>query len=251
MKQDGEITWTGFSLPPDVPASSVQYIYGFAIMNHVQDSGAGDGYVQVLCNDATHNTNGFYVLLGGSTMYSPLLQYNGLMDGTPSTFNYASATCVATDSQSLNFTATSHEDFNMIGLVVFYTGTTHGLAGLQIVPPLSYNQATQMLSISPGAYPTLIDNGTAALSTTSIAANSCATPAPVPSKNAVTTDLLQWSPSGDWTGITGYVPQSTGMLAVYPYLTNGYVNFKVCNPTDAPIIPGAASVNWMVLRRQY
>ena len=62
------------------------------------------------------------------------------------------------------------------------------------------------------------------------------------------TDVIQFTPDADITAVTGYAPVTTGGLAIYPYVTLDTVNFKVCNPTSAPITPGAVRLNWKVPR---
>jgi hypothetical protein len=70
----------------------------------------------------------------------------------------------------------------------------------------------------------------------------------VAATGVLTTDVIEASFNGDPTGITGYVPATTGMLTIIPYPTAGYVNFKVCNNTSAGITPGAVTLNWRVTR---
>jgi hypothetical protein len=59
--------------------------------------------------------------------------------------------------------------------------------------------------------------------------------------------VLSWSPSADWTAITGYSGTS-GILTIYAYATANTANFKVCNWTGGAITPSAASVNWRIER---
>jgi len=95
--------------------------------------------------------------------------------------------------------------------------------------------------------------GTATLATSSVTANSCAT-AVVPtatsgSLSGVTTaDVVLYSPSADLSSVTGYGALSTDGLIVYPYPSTDHVNFKVCNATASNITPGAATLNWIVVR---
>lgn len=61
-------------------------------------------------------------------------------------------------------------------------------------------------------------------------------------------DNLSWNFMSDPTGITGYAPAAGGALRIVSYLTANNVNFKVCNDTSGSITPGAAKLNWRVVR---
>jgi hypothetical protein len=54
--------------------------------------------------------------------------------------------------------------------------------------------------------------------------------------------------NADPTSTTGYSPSSSGMLTIVKYPTSGNVNFKVCNNTANSVTPGAATLNWRVVR---
>lgn len=99
-----------------------------------------------------------------------------------------------------------------------------------------------------GGITTTIASGTAALGTTAIASASCATVVTVAAANVATTDVVTASFNGDPTGVTGYIPATTGMLTIIGYPTSGNANFKVCNNTSASITPGAITLNWRVVR---
>jgi hypothetical protein len=93
-----------------------------------------------------------------------------------------------------------------------------------------------------------IGNGTAALGTSAITSGACASAVTVSATGVATTDTVQASFNGDPTGVTGYLPATTGMLVIIPYPTTNNVNFKVCNNTAASITPGAITLNWRVVR---
>lgn len=93
-----------------------------------------------------------------------------------------------------------------------------------------------------------LQSGTAALGTSTIASGACASAVTVSATGVATTDVIAWTPNADITAVTGYAPVTGGALIIYPYPTANNVNFKVCNPTGAPITPGAVTLNWRVAR---
>lgn len=102
----------------------------------------------------------------------------------------------------------------------------------------------------PAAAATLtqtIVSGTSALGTGAIASAACAV-VTTSATGTATTDTIQASFNGDPTGVTGYVPLTTGMLTIIGYPTANNVNWKVCNNTAASITPGAITLNWRVAR---
>lgn len=97
--------------------------------------------------------------------------------------------------------------------------------------------------------PTLIvASGTSAMGTGSIGSGACATVVTTTATGAATTDNVTADFNADPTSTTGYAPSATGMLTIVKYLTSGNVNFKVCNNTLASITPGAATLQWRVIR---
>ncbi len=112
------------------------------------------------------------------------------------------------------------------------------------------------LSITPGAVTlnwtvvraTTIANGTSALGTSAISANTCATLVTTAATGALATDAISWSPNADISGVTGYGFTATDGLKVYPYPTTNNVNWKVCNSTGTSITPGAVTLNWRIVR---
>jgi hypothetical protein len=93
-----------------------------------------------------------------------------------------------------------------------------------------------------------VASSTATLGTGAISANSCATAVSVAATGVATTDVIQWTPNADISGVTGYGAAASDGLIIYPYPTSGYVNFKVCNGTGSSITPGAVTLNWRVTR---
>lgn len=90
--------------------------------------------------------------------------------------------------------------------------------------------------------------GTSALGTSAIASGACATAVTTTATGTATTDVISAGFNGDPTGVTGYTPATTGMLAIIAYPSANNVNFKVCNTTLASITPGAITLNWRVAR---
>ncbi len=93
-----------------------------------------------------------------------------------------------------------------------------------------------------------IASGAKALATSSISSATCSSAQTTSATGTLTTDVVGASFNGDPTGVTGYVPLTTGMLTIIPYPTADTVNFKVCNNTASSITPGAITLNWRVTR---
>lgn len=99
-----------------------------------------------------------------------------------------------------------------------------------------------------GGLTSTIASGTSALGTGAISSATCATVVTTAATNTATTDVVLASFNGDPTGVTGYIPATSGMLTIISYPTSGNVNFKVCNNTSSSITPGAITLNWRVVR---
>jgi hypothetical protein len=116
------------------------------------------------------------------------------------------------------------------------------------------NNANRTVTISgdptlvAGTMGVSVANGTSALGTSSISSGACATVVTTSATGTATTDAISWGFNGDPTGVTGYVPSTSGMLTIIAYPTSNNVNFKVCNNTSASISPGAITLNWRVVR---
>jgi hypothetical protein len=93
-----------------------------------------------------------------------------------------------------------------------------------------------------------VASGTSALGTSSISSGACAAAVTASATGVATTDAIIASFNSDPTGVTGYLPSTSGMLTIIAYPTSGNVNFKVCNNTSASITPGAITLNWRVVR---
>jgi hypothetical protein len=151
---------------------------------------------------------------------------------------------------------------------ILKTNTSTSLATAQLisatVPYLDYGQSTSAYSepsrnstgdqsvagqITEGgnAVPITVAHGSSALDTNSINSAACDTTT-VSASGVVSTDVVEASFNGDPTGVTGYVPATTGMLTIIPYPGSGSVNFEVCNNSGSAIKPGAITLNWRVTR---
>lgn len=93
-----------------------------------------------------------------------------------------------------------------------------------------------------------IASGASAMGTSSINANTCASTVTVSATGVLTTDAITWAANANLSGVTGYGKASTDGLIVYVYPTADNVNFAVCNGTGSSITPGAATINWRVVR---
>jgi len=79
---------------------------------------------------------------------------------------------------------------------------------------------------------------TATISTTSVAANSCAGPFSLSLIGTTTASVINFTPSSDITAVTGW--GITGGLVIAAWPTQDTVNYKVCNQSNAAITPSAS-----------
>jgi len=91
-------------------------------------------------------------------------------------------------------------------------------------------------------------SGTATLGTSAITANACASTVTVTATGALSTDSMTWTPNANISGVTGYGAGSADGLKIYPWISADAVNFAVCNGTGSSITPGAATLNWTIVR---
>jgi len=139
---------------------------------------------------------------------------------------------------------------NSIGLQA-PTSVTAYTVTLPAAAPASNGQYLSVTTAGVGSWVSpvqLIASGTAALGTSAISSATCATVVTVSASGVATTDVIQFTPNADITGVTGYAASTSGGLEIYPYPTANNVNFKVCNSTSSSITPGAVTLNWRVTR---
>lgn len=148
------------------------------------------------------------------------------------------------------FTVNSSNNFTAINDDRSFNSTFVLLAGDSLIAYSfdSNGNASSAVTTGTGGVALNIASGASALGTSAIASAACATVVTPTATGVVSTDVVTASFNGDPTGVTGYVPLSTGMLAIVVYPTTDHVNFKVCNNTASSITPGAITLNWRVNR---
>lgn len=91
--------------------------------------------------------------------------------------------------------------------------------------------------------PRVVSFGTAAMPTGALGAGACAAAVTVGATGVAATDTIDYAFTADPGATTGY---STGALHIYSYVTANNVNFRLCS--SAALTPGAATINWRVIR---
>lgn len=94
----------------------------------------------------------------------------------------------------------------------------------------------------------VIATGNKALDFASTATGACATAITDTATGALSTDRVIFNANADISGVTGYIPASTGGGKVDAYPSTDLVTFKWCNWTAGTVDPGSITVNWMVIR---
>jgi hypothetical protein len=113
---------------------------------------------------------------------------------------------------------------------------------------------TQVCLDSSGNLTTMVRvwHGTVALGTSAIASAACSAEVTAAATGVTPAgayaDVVTANWSGDPTGVTGYVPATTGALTIFAYPKTDAVGFKVCNYTGASVTPGPITLNWRVSR---
>lgn len=87
-----------------------------------------------------------------------------------------------------------------------------------------------------------VASGTASMTTALIASGACGTTVTVSATNAATTDTIVTARNAAATNSNG------GQLIMNAWPTSGNVNFNYCNPGAGNVTPGAATINWKVIR---
>ena len=103
-------------------------------------------------------------------------------------------------------------------------------------------------AVPAGTGTVTIASGTASLGTTSIASGSCASTVTVSASGVLSTDSIAWNPNASISGVTGYIPSTSGGLSIAAYPTSGNVSFQVCNWSSGSLTPGSVTLNWRVMR---
>lgn len=167
-----------------------------------------------------------------------------------------------TNDTNITLTAGGNSTTALISAASITAGWTGSLSGARggtgIVntgKTLTFNtltlSATDGSTVSLGTGGTVvynIANGTKALATSAISSATCSAAQTATATGTLTTDTIIPNFNGDPTAVTGYIPSTSGMLAIIYYPTADTVNFKVCNNTSGSITPGAITLNWKVVR---
>lgn len=93
-----------------------------------------------------------------------------------------------------------------------------------------------------------VASGAKALATGAISSGAATSAQTDTATGVASTDTIIATFNGNPTGVTGYIPSTSGMLTILAYPTADTVNFIVSNNTGASITPGAITVNWRVVR---
>lgn len=116
-----------------------------------------------------------------------------------------------------------------------HTGTT------TLSPQSTAGNFTLTVPAITGTLPVRIAQGTATMPNTALGAGACSTVTTVSAPNALTTDILAWTPSG-------VVGTGDRVLIMNYWLTSAAVNFMQCNPGSGSVTPNAMTVDWQVHR---
>jgi len=93
---------------------------------------------------------------------------------------------------------------------------------------------------------TVVGDSTATISTAAISANSCTSASTITMTGAAPTQTVKFTPTTDLSSTTGWSPGSAGQLYIQAIVSAAStVSYKVCNPTNSSITPGA-STTWNV-----
>jgi len=136
-----------------------------------------------------------------------------------------------------------------------YTGAGYLLPAMGCSGSGSFNtvDATGNMVSASGTVTQTIASGSLALATSSINSGTCqavtaGTTNSAAAAGVVSTDTIIFTPNGSLSGVSGFVPSTSGGFSIAAYPTSGYVNFDVCNWTGSNAAPGSATVNWRVTR---
>jgi hypothetical protein len=164
---------------------------------------------------------------GTGTVIATSMPYSGLT-GTVPTWNQ-------------NTTGTAS---NLTAAAALPNGTT---ATTQVTGDNSIKIATDAFVLANSTR--TICSGTITLPTAAITSGSYALVAPVTCTGLVTTDDIIMDFNGSPLSTVGYMPTSTGqLLTIYKWPGTGQINVAVGNSTGVTITPGAATLNYRVVR---
>jgi hypothetical protein len=135
-------------------------------------------------------------------------------------------------------------------------GLNGSSSGQTVVKTAAVGSGTDVLPAavnSPAMIPQVICAPTLALATSLISSGLCQTVTTgsvnsVACTNAVTTDIIDWTPAVSLQGVTNYGVSTSGALSIDVYPTAGYLNVNVCNWTAGSLTPGALTLNMRIMR---
>ncbi len=175
----------------------------------------------------------------------------------------SSLTLAGTDAKTL----TVNNSLTLAGTDAKALTLTNGLTVSGNDGTLTFGAASKVLTVNnsialtgtdsavytfPGATATIpravLTTTAKAMATTAIASAACSVEQTVTATGTLTTDTVTASFNGDPTAITGFVPLTSGMLAIIVYPKADAVGIKECNNTLSSITPGAHTLNISVLR---
>jgi hypothetical protein len=131
------VQWSGFSLPASITSGSIHAIIPFMV---------GSGYGIAQNTDSCIGGGGTYFPTGSNDY--PFGTYTMGAVGSPTLFDFSTATCTADSYDSLDLNAGGGQQVSTIGYLVEYTGTPIATTTLNIVAPLSFNSILNQLSLS-------------------------------------------------------------------------------------------------------
>jgi len=93
----------------------------------------------------------------------------------------------------------------------------------------------------------VVASGSTALSTSQIAAGGSSVTTAT-ATGAAAGNFIAANFHGSPVAVTGFIPGTSGTLAITAYLTSGNINFLVYNNTASAITPGSISIDWVVMK---
>lgn len=170
--------------------------------------------------------------LGSATLPFETIFFSGT-SGTPASNNFQLTGASTSGTRVVTF-PDSNTNVPIIGQVITISGPSAART-------YTFPNANATMSYT-------VASGDIALATSEIASEACSSAQTDTATGTATTDSIAFTFAADPTAVTGYAPVTEGGLYIVAYPTSNTVNFKVCNPTAAPITPGAITLNWIVVR---
>lgn len=109
------------------------------------------------------------------------------------------------------------------------------------------NGGTGASSFSAAGIPVVVCTGTVTLTTSSISSGATTSAVTASCPGATTSMQLLIDYTTDLTGVTGYESSTSGILAIFKYISSDQVNLKVENNTGSALAPGSVTIQYTVL----